>query len=109
MLGKTIGEGTFGKVKLAIHLPTGEKVISKACLGFTKTFNTASCANTAVQGQMYCASSQWVKQQQHEQQQQTQTKDANIHLLVKLTSPTGGGENTGEEQNKGASGRAARE
>jgi hypothetical protein len=26
MLGKTIGEGTFGKVKLAIHLPTGEKV-----------------------------------------------------------------------------------
>lgn len=27
MLGKTIGEGTFGKVKLAIHLPTGEKVI----------------------------------------------------------------------------------
>jgi hypothetical protein len=31
MLGKTIGEGTFGKVKLAIHLPTGEKV--------NKTFN----------------------------------------------------------------------
>jgi len=26
MLGKTIGEGTFGKVKIAIHLPTGEKV-----------------------------------------------------------------------------------
>lgn len=26
MLGKTIGEGTFGKVKLAIHIPTGEKV-----------------------------------------------------------------------------------
>jgi serine/threonine protein kinase len=26
MLGKTIGEGTFGKVKLAVHLPTGEKV-----------------------------------------------------------------------------------
>ena len=26
LLGKTIGEGTFGKVKLAIHLPTGEKV-----------------------------------------------------------------------------------
>ena len=27
MLGKTIGEGTFGKVKLAIHIPTGEKVL----------------------------------------------------------------------------------
>lgn len=26
MLGKTIGEGTFGKVKLAVHMPTGEKV-----------------------------------------------------------------------------------
>ncbi len=26
MLGKTIGEGTFGKVKLAAHMPTGEKV-----------------------------------------------------------------------------------
>eukprot|EP00606_Chrysophyceae_sp_TOSAG23-5_P001366 GSChrysophyteH2.ASY1.ANO1.584.1 assembled CDS len=25
MLGKAIGEGTFGKVKLAVHLPTGEK------------------------------------------------------------------------------------
>ena len=29
MLGKTIGEGTFGKVKLAIHVPTGEKVAVK--------------------------------------------------------------------------------
>lgn len=27
MLGKTIGEGTFGKVKLAAHMPTGEKVM----------------------------------------------------------------------------------
>jgi serine/threonine protein kinase len=26
MLGKTIGEGTFGKVKLAVHMPSGEKV-----------------------------------------------------------------------------------
>jgi serine/threonine protein kinase len=26
LVGKTIGEGTFGKVKLAIHIPTGEKV-----------------------------------------------------------------------------------
>lgn len=26
MIGKTIGEGTFGKVKLAAHMPTGEKV-----------------------------------------------------------------------------------
>ena len=29
MLGKAIGEGTFGKVKLAVHLPTGEKVAVK--------------------------------------------------------------------------------
>jgi 5'-AMP-activated protein kinase catalytic alpha subunit len=29
MLGKTIGEGTFGKVKLAVHIPTGEKVAIK--------------------------------------------------------------------------------
>lgn len=29
MLGKSIGEGTFGKVKLAVHLPTGEKVAVK--------------------------------------------------------------------------------
>jgi hypothetical protein len=28
MIGKTIGEGTFGKVKLAVHIPTGEKVMS---------------------------------------------------------------------------------
>jgi serine/threonine protein kinase len=25
-LGKSIGEGTFGKVKIGTHLPTGEKV-----------------------------------------------------------------------------------
>jgi hypothetical protein len=29
LLGKTIGEGTFGKVQLAIHMPTGEKVIRR--------------------------------------------------------------------------------
>jgi 5'-AMP-activated protein kinase catalytic alpha subunit len=29
MIGKTIGEGTFGKVKLAAHMPTGEKVAVK--------------------------------------------------------------------------------
>lgn len=29
MIGKTIGEGTFGKVKLGIHIPTGEKVAIK--------------------------------------------------------------------------------
>ena len=28
-LGKTLGEGTFGKVKLAIHTLTGEKVAVK--------------------------------------------------------------------------------
>ena len=25
---KTLGKGTFGKVKLGIHIPTGEKVVS---------------------------------------------------------------------------------
>jgi len=29
VLGKTIGEGTFGKVKLGTHLLTGEKVAIK--------------------------------------------------------------------------------
>ena len=29
LLGKTIGEGTFGKVKIAVHIPTGEKVAVK--------------------------------------------------------------------------------
>ncbi|CAM9123030.1 unnamed protein product, partial [Ectocarpus fasciculatus] len=29
LLGKTVGEGTFGKVKLAVHVPTGEKVAVK--------------------------------------------------------------------------------
>ena len=28
-LGKTLGEGTFGKVKLAIHIKTGEKIAVK--------------------------------------------------------------------------------
>ena len=28
-IGKTLGEGTFGKVKLATHIPTGEKVAIK--------------------------------------------------------------------------------
>ena len=27
--GKTLGKGTFGKVKSAIHIPTGEKVAIK--------------------------------------------------------------------------------
>jgi len=29
ILGKTIGEGTFGRVKIATHISTGEKVISQ--------------------------------------------------------------------------------
>jgi hypothetical protein len=30
-LGKNIGEGTFGKVKLGIHILTGEKVSVSTC------------------------------------------------------------------------------
>lgn len=29
LLGRTIGQGTFGKVKLGTHIPTGEKVAIK--------------------------------------------------------------------------------
>lgn len=29
ILGKVIGQGTFGKVQLGIHIPTGEKVAIK--------------------------------------------------------------------------------
>ena len=29
IIGETIGEGAFGKVKLARHIPTGEKVAIK--------------------------------------------------------------------------------
>ncbi len=29
ILGKTLGEGTFGKVKLGVHIFTGEKVAVK--------------------------------------------------------------------------------
>lgn len=29
LLGNTVGEGTFGKVKIAVHIPTGEKVAVK--------------------------------------------------------------------------------
>lgn len=39
MLGKTIGEGTFGKVKLAVHMPTGEKVSRRIILRSTKACN----------------------------------------------------------------------
>lgn len=28
-IGKTLGKGTFGKVKSATHIPTGEKVAIK--------------------------------------------------------------------------------
>jgi 5'-AMP-activated protein kinase catalytic alpha subunit len=30
ILGKTLGEGTFGKVKLGTHILTGEKVINSS-------------------------------------------------------------------------------
>ena len=40
---KTIGEGTFGKVKLAIHIPTNEKVaikiLDKQCILEEYSFN----------------------------------------------------------------------
>ena len=32
IIGKTLGKGTFGKVKLGIHRITGEKVINKIFL-----------------------------------------------------------------------------
>ena len=32
IIGKTLGKGTFGKVKLGIHRITGEKVIKKIFL-----------------------------------------------------------------------------
>lgn len=31
-IGKTIGEGTFGKVKLAINTETGDRMAIKVCL-----------------------------------------------------------------------------
>ena len=39
ILGRSIGEGTFGKVKIGIHIPTGEKVSEPqllSCLGGCK-------------------------------------------------------------------------
>lgn len=43
ILKKTIGEGTFGKVKLAIHIPTNEKVaikiLDKQCILDEYSFN----------------------------------------------------------------------
>lgn len=38
LLGKTLGEGTFGKVKLGTHVLTGEKVAIKI-LEKSKIFN----------------------------------------------------------------------
>ncbi len=32
ILGKTLGEGTFGKVKLGTHILTGEKVLFKGII-----------------------------------------------------------------------------
>ena len=47
MLGKTIGEGTFGKVKLAIHIPTGEKVTKIFILYYTcVVFSKINAINT---------------------------------------------------------------
>lgn len=31
VLSKTMGEGTFGEVKLAVHKPTSERVAAKVC------------------------------------------------------------------------------
>ena len=38
ILGKTLGEGTFGKVKLGTHILTGEKVSSTNTLRFLNYF-----------------------------------------------------------------------
>jgi serine/threonine protein kinase len=32
IMGKTLGEGTFGKVKLGTHILTGEKVMTKTTI-----------------------------------------------------------------------------
>jgi serine/threonine protein kinase len=34
ILGKTLGEGTFGKVKLGTHILTGEKVIKTQIMNY---------------------------------------------------------------------------
>jgi serine/threonine protein kinase len=34
ILGKTLGEGTFGKVKLGTHILTGEKVHTRYLIAF---------------------------------------------------------------------------
>jgi serine/threonine protein kinase len=36
ILGKTLGEGTFGKVKLGTHILTGEKVNIKFSIQYLK-------------------------------------------------------------------------
>ena len=38
-IGKTIGEGTFGKVKMGIHIPTREKVLLSTDLLFSELIN----------------------------------------------------------------------
>ena len=42
---KTIGEGTFGKVKLAMHIPTGEKVAIKKVFQDRRYKNRELCNN----------------------------------------------------------------
>lgn len=43
MLGKALGEGTFGKVKLGTHILTGEKVSKRWFLSFILKFNVGGC------------------------------------------------------------------
>ena len=47
ILGKTIGEGTFGKVKLGIHLLTNEEVIIKENL-----INAKGCCENIGKGKI---------------------------------------------------------
>ena len=39
VLGRSLGEGTFAKVKLAVHIPTGEKASIFTCTHYNRGFS----------------------------------------------------------------------